>query len=122
MYSPAESAKNLKDKSTPRDLKQRLDWGEPALTIIDARERTAFNISHIMGAISLPESELMERVAKNLELSRDIYIYHSTDEKTTEVANLLREAGYSNVSEISGGLAGWKALGYPIEGNAAIVA
>lgn len=112
----------LKTKSTPQNLKQRLDWGEPALTIIDARERNAFNISHIMGAISLPEAELVERVAKNLELTRDIYVYNSTDQQTSKTATLLRKAGYQHVWEISGGLAAWKALGYPIEGNSAIFA
>jgi rhodanese-related sulfurtransferase len=42
-------------------LKERLDWGEPALTIIDVRDRDAFNISHICGAISLPLNELVVR-------------------------------------------------------------
>ncbi|TVQ47531.1 MAG: rhodanese-like domain-containing protein [Gloeocapsa sp. DLM2.Bin57] len=109
-------------KTIPQNLKQRLDWGEPALTIIDARARSAFNISHIMGAISLPETELIPRAIKTLELTRDIYIYHSTDEKTSTIANLLRTAGFKNVFELTGGLAAWKAVGYPIEGNCAIVA
>ncbi len=108
--------------SIPQHLKQRLDWGEPALTIIDARARSAFNISHIMGAISLPENELLPRAIKSLELTRDIYIYHSTDEKTSATANLLRNAGFKNVFELTGGLAAWKAVGYPIEGNCAIFA
>ena len=33
----------LKAKSRVYDLKERLDWGEPALTIIDVRDRDAFN-------------------------------------------------------------------------------
>jgi rhodanese-related sulfurtransferase len=40
-------------------LKKRLDWGEPALTIIDVRDREAFNTSHITGAVSLPLSQLV---------------------------------------------------------------
>ena len=121
MHSQPQPTSNQK-KSIPQDLKQRLDWGEPALTIIDARTRTAFNTSHIMGAISLPETELLMRVVQTLELTRDIYIYHSNDEKTQETANLLREAGFQNVFQLTGGLAAWKAVGYPIEGNSAIVA
>lgn len=113
---------SLKIKSTPQDLKQRLDWGEPALTIVDARTREAFNVSRIMGAISLPESELSERAIKSIELTRDIYIYSISDEKTQEIANILRNIGFKNVSELNGGLAAWKALGYPIEGNSAIFA
>ncbi len=112
----------LKAQSRVNDLKERLDWGEPALTIIDVRERDAFNISHISGAISFPMSELVDRALINLELIRDIYVYSSTDEETAEAAAQLRAAGYQNVSELRGGLAAWKAAGYPIEGNSAVVA
>lgn len=122
MYTEtANNTSNLQAKSSARELKKRLDWGEPALTIVDTRDRQAFNTSHIMGAISLVDSELVARATKNLEKTRDIYVYNSTDEKTTESAELLRQEGYTNVSELTGGLAAWKALGYPIEGNAGVV-
>lgn len=103
----------LKSKSRVNDLKTRLDWGKPALTIIDVRSREAFNTNHIMGAISLPIDELVDRALINLELVRDIYIYGSTDEETATAANLLKEAGYQNVAELLGGLAAWKAAGFP---------
>jgi rhodanese-related sulfurtransferase len=114
--------KNMQSQSSPYDLQKRLDWGEPALTIIDAREREAFNTSHIRGAISLTEDELVERALDTLELNRDIYVYHASDEKTAEVANLLREVGYQKVSELTGGLEAWKAVGYPLEGNSDLIA
>ena len=112
----------LKAQSLVYDLKKRLDWGEPALTIIDIRDRDAFNISHISGAVSLPTNELVNRALNNLELERDIYIYGSTDEQTADAAAQLRAAGYQNVAELRGGLAAWKASNFPIEGNLAVVA
>ena len=112
----------LKSQSLVNDLKERLDWGEPALTIIDIRDRSAFNISHISGAISLPMNELVARALINLELTRDLYVYGSTDEQAADAAAQLRTAGYQNVSQLTGGLAAWKANGYPIEGNSAVVA
>lgn len=112
----------LQPNSTSYDLKKRLDWGEPALTIIDVRSRDAFNISHISGAISLPVSELVNRVQMNIELSRDIYVYGVTGEQTKEAAEQLRAAGYENVAELQGGLSGWQANKFPIEGNSLVVA
>ena len=112
----------LKAQSRVQDLKLRLDWGEPALTIIDVRARNAFNVSHITGAVSLPIDELVNRALVNFELTRDIYVYGSTQEQTEMAASQLREAGFQNVAELIGGLAAWKAVDYPIEGNAAIVA
>ena len=112
----------LKAQSRVYDLKERLDWGEPALTIIDVRDRSLFNISHISGAVSLPMNELVNRALVNFELTRDIYVYGSTQEQTATAAAQLRNAGYQNVAELIGGLAAWKAVDYPIEGNSAIVA
>ncbi len=107
----------LKAQSLVYDLKKRLDWGEPALTIIDIRNRDAFNTSHISGAVSLPMNELVNRALNNLELERDLYIYGSTDEQTADAAAQLRTAGYQNVAELRGGLGAWQANSFPIEGN-----
>lgn len=97
------------------DLKARLDWGEPALTIIDTRDRSEFNFRHILGAISIPMSELVDRAKSCLENSRDIYIYGETDDETAQAATKLRDAGFQNVSELRGGVAAWRAVDYPVE-------
>ncbi|HEY9661740.1 MAG TPA: rhodanese-like domain-containing protein [Allocoleopsis sp.] len=110
----------LKAKSRVYELKARLDWGEPALTIVDIRERSDFNISHITGAINFPLSELVDRSLVCLELVRDLYLYSDTDEDTAVAAAQLRRAGYVNVSELQGGLPAWKAYGYPIESGTAM--
>lgn len=97
-------------------LKNRLDWGEPALTIVDVRDRNAFNASHIMGAIVMPMNELVTTARASLELIRDIYVYGETDEQTAEAASKLRDAGYQCIAELTGGLAAWNMAKYPIEG------
>jgi rhodanese-related sulfurtransferase len=109
---------SVKSQSRVNELKSRLDWGEPALTIIDVRSREAYNDGRIMGAISLPLNELIVRIQGSLELSRDIYIYGETDEETAAAANALREAGFTSVSELLGGLNAWKAAKYQVEGSA----
>jgi rhodanese-related sulfurtransferase len=115
LFNMSRRARPLQAQSRVYDLKARLDWGEPALTILDVRDRSEFNISHIMGAVPMPLHEPAGRVLDKLELDRDIYIYGATDEDTAIVAAQLRKAGYKNVSEIRGGLPAWKAVGYPIE-------
>lgn len=107
---------SIKAKSRVGALKERLDWGEPALTIVDVRARNIFNTSHIMGAIPMPMDELIDLAFVSLELIRDIYVYAETDEKTAEAALKLRKAGYQNVAELIGGLAAWSRASYPIDG------
>lgn len=106
---------SFKEQSRVYDLKSRLDWGEPALTIIDVRDRATFNHSHIMGAVSFPSEELVARAQANLEADRDIYVYSDTDEETANAAACLREAGFERVAELTGGLPAWKAAEYPVE-------
>ena len=106
---------SLKSAASPSELKKRLDWGEPALTIIDIRSRVAFNESHITGAVSIPDAVLVESVSASLELERDIYVYGDNDEQSSEAAHRLREAGYQSVAELKGGLPAWKAIKGSVE-------
>ena len=110
----------LKAVSTVFDLKDRLDWGEPALTIIDVRDRSLFNESRICGALAMPLAELVARASISLESERDIYVYGGTDDVTADAAEQLRQAGYSNVAELMGGLGAWQAAGGATEGTSAI--
>ncbi|GAB4470393.1 MAG: rhodanese-like domain-containing protein [Elainellaceae cyanobacterium] len=105
----------LRPKSNVYDLKARLDWGEPALTIIDVRDRSEFSTAHIQGAVSIPAFELVGAALAHLELERDLYVYGYTDEETAIAAAQLRAAGFLNVSELRGGMPAWKAVGFPVE-------
>jgi len=106
----------IEAQSDVHTLKSRLEWGEPAFTILDARDRSTYNEGHIMGSMPMPVDQLQERAVSSLDKSRDIYIYGANDEQTTQAAQVLRSAGFEHVSELKGGLAAWKAIGGPTEG------
>jgi rhodanese-related sulfurtransferase len=101
------------------DLKARLEWGEPALTIIDVREREAYNQERVTGAISLQMNELVNRAQQALEPQRDIYVYGENDEASAGAAIQLHTAGFKNVAILRGGLPAWKAINGPTEGRVA---
>jgi hypothetical protein len=78
MSNIEENISNIKDKvtgalptpnaqqipvSTVEALKEHLEWGEPALSIIDVRDRNVFNKEHITGAESIPMSESFRALA-----------------------------------------------------------
>ena len=98
-------------KASAQAMKERLQWGEPGLTIIDARDRESYLKERITGAM------LIEDV-NNLQKNREIYVYGSSDEEAEKVANKLRQEGFESVSQIQGGIAGWKAIDGAIEGRA----
>jgi rhodanese-related sulfurtransferase len=105
----------LQEESTAYDLKKRLEWGEPALSIIDIREHEAFNQGRITGAISMPMEQLDE-MKSTLQPQHDLYIYGESDDLAHEAAQMLRKAGFEAVTHIMGGLAAWHEIGGPTEG------
>lgn len=111
----------IQNQSQVESLKNRLDWGEPALTIVDVRDRTAFNTSHIMGAIAMPLQELVTQARASLEFARDIYVYGETEGQTAEAASQLRAAGFQHIAELVGGLPAWKRAKYPVDGFSAAI-
>ncbi len=97
-------------KSSAQAMKERLQWGEPGLTIIDARDRESFLEERITGAMLMSD-------ANGLEKNREIYVYSDTDEEAAKVAQELRQSGFESVSQLQGGIAGWKAVQGPTEGR-----
>ncbi|WP_420485259.1 rhodanese-like domain-containing protein [Iningainema tapete] len=106
----------IQPQSDVHSLKSRLEWGEPALTILDVRDRQIFNEGHIMGAMAMPVDELVDKAVPSLAKTRDIYVYGDSDQQSAQAAQALRGAGFVHVSELKGGLAAWKAIGGPTEG------
>ena len=105
----------LQEESTAYDLKTRLEWGQPALSIVDIREHEAFNRGRITGAMSMPMEQLAE-MKSALEPQHDIYLYGDSDEQAHTAAQLLRAAGFEAVTHVLGGLDAWHQIGGPTEG------
>lgn len=103
--------------ASPNDVKSRLDWGEPALTILDVRDREAFNRERIMGAMAMPMANLSEKAGQALSLERDIYVYGDSDNDSSAAAMKLSDLGFKKVSVLRGGLPAWKAIDGPVEGQ-----
>ncbi|MEC4819982.1 MAG: rhodanese-like domain-containing protein [Scytonema sp. PMC 1069.18] len=102
-------------QSDPHNLKSRLEWGQPGFTIVDVRDRFTYNHGHITGAIPIPLKDLAQK-ASSLVKNRDTYVYGESDEQSAQAVQTLRDAGFANVVELTGGLSAWKAIGGAVEG------
>ncbi|WP_013320873.1 rhodanese-like domain-containing protein [Gloeothece verrucosa] len=107
---------DLHPQATAHELKSRLKLGEQALTIIDVRDHDSYRYGHIQGAMNVDQGDLEQFAKSSLEPNRDIYIYGASDEETAEAANSLRQAGYSRVAELQGGLKAWQEIYGAMEG------
>lgn len=98
-------------------LKARLEWGEPALTILDMRDRSEFDKCHIRGAMNVTMQNLAT-ILTSLAPDRHIYVYTTQSEEAVAAADSLREAGFTNVAELTGGIPAWLEIGGAVTGSA----
>jgi glyoxylase-like metal-dependent hydrolase (beta-lactamase superfamily II)/rhodanese-related sulfurtransferase len=89
--------------------------------ILDVREPPEFTgpLGHIRGAILIPLGELAGRAG---ELSRDrpIVTVCRAGSRSAQATIILREAGFSDVANLTGGMLRWRAEGHAVEGGTAL--
>lgn len=105
-------------QASAHEIKSRLEWGEPGLTILDVRSREAFNECHIQGAMTMPLDQLKDVAQYGFESRRDIYVYADNDGDAASALNILRSAGLERVAVMQGGLKAWTEIGGTVEGPA----
>jgi uncharacterized membrane protein YdjX (TVP38/TMEM64 family) len=98
-------------------LKQDLDTDADVL-VLDVRPSADFTgeQGHIAGALSLPLEELPSRLTELADRkTRAIRLVCRTDRSSTQAAQLLAEAGFTDARVIRGGMTAWRARGWPVE-------
>lgn len=81
--------------------------------VLDVRTPSEWNTEHIAGSLNLPLSHLQERMGE-LPRDRRIAVHCAGGYRSAIAASLLHQAGVSDVVEIAGGLAAWKAAHLPL--------
>jgi hydroxyacylglutathione hydrolase len=98
---------------TVKDLAERLGR-EPGLVVIDVRQRSEFESGHVPGALHIHAGDLPDRLAE-LPRDRPVATICASGYRSSVAAGLLRQAGFSDVLAVPGGLPEWRAAGYPVE-------
>src|SRR5262249_35491896 len=89
-----------------------------AVQILDVREPEEFigPLGHIEDAVLIPLGELADRAS---ELSRDrpIVAVCRAGGRSAQATNILQQAGFKAVANLTGGMLRWRAEGHPVEGG-----
>ncbi|HTT70585.1 MAG TPA: molybdopterin-synthase adenylyltransferase MoeB [Anaeromyxobacteraceae bacterium] len=88
----------------PEELKRRLDGGDDLL-LLDVRERHEFEICNLGGKL-IPLGELPARLHE-LDSSREMVALCRVGQRSARAVELLRQAGFRKVQNLTGGLAAW---------------
>jgi len=95
-----------------------LEEHAPMVQILDVREPEEFTgpLGHIRGAVLIPLGELAER-AGQLARDRPIVTVCRAGSRSAQATVILREAGFSDVANLAGGMLRWRAEGHAVEGG-----
>jgi len=93
------------DDITPRELKERLDRGEP-IVVVDVREPQEYQINRIAGSKLIPLGELPQRY-EELDQNAAIVCQCKSGTRSAKATGFLRSIGFKNVRNLAGGILGW---------------
>jgi len=93
------------------EARRRLDAGEALL--VDVREPDEWRAGHVAGATHIPLGTVASR-ASALPTDREILVICRTGNRSAMAQERLAQAGFTNVTNIEGGMTAWVERGYPV--------
>ena len=102
--APAQGVTKM-EEITVRELKQRMDSGEP-LTVIDVREPYEYAIARIPGTKLIPLGQIAER-AGELDPNAEIIMQCRSGKRSADALNQLKAKGFTNLKNLVGGILAW---------------
>lgn len=81
---------------------------------VDVRTPEEYLSGHAARAINIPLDTLAANLVP-LEKGEPIYVICETGRRSSKAASMLKEAGFNNVFNVTGGTAAWRAANLPIE-------
>jgi rhodanese-related sulfurtransferase len=98
---------------TPAQAYQKFQQGA---FILDVRTQEEWNLAHVARSTLIPLDELQSRLSE-VPRDRDVVVVCLSGKRSKEGMTILQQAGFSRATCMTGGLAAWKAAGYPLEGS-----
>lgn len=99
-----EELKISADEITVEELKAKIDCSED-IFILDVREPHEYEICNLGGRL-IPLNDLPNRVHE-LDSSKETIVYCRSGIRSAEAVEFLKQAGFRNVKNLSGGIIAW---------------
>lgn len=93
------------------EAKRRLDAGTALL--VDVREPDEWRAGHVAGATHIPLGNIASRAA-TLPADREILLICRTGNRSAMAQDRLAQAGFTNLTNVAGGMTAWAEHGFPI--------
>jgi len=90
--------------------------GDDDKLVLDVREPDEFKSGHLRGAKLIPLGSLAGKLSE-IEKFKDktVLVYCRSGNRSATAANILCRAGFSDVSNLAGGIIAWQSENYPVK-------
>ena len=83
--------------------------------VLDVREPTEFDNGHLLGAKNMPLGSVEARAGElDKHKSKPVIVVCGGGNRASKAAMILREKGFLNVVNLSGGFPAWQQAGLPV--------
>lgn len=82
--------------------------------VLDVREVNEYEAGHIPGVTLIPMGEVANRL-NEIPKDQPVIVTCRSGNRSGQVADYLRQNGYSNIHNMEGGIIAWEAAGLPVE-------
>jgi glyoxylase-like metal-dependent hydrolase (beta-lactamase superfamily II)/rhodanese-related sulfurtransferase len=101
------------------EVNRRLDSPDPsAPLLLDVRQPEEYTgeLGHVPGALLLPLPELQARLHEiDSDRARTVITICRSGNRSARAAAILRDAGFANVLNMTGGTLAWRERGFPVD-------
>lgn len=105
------NSNGLPAEITVQEAYQHYQTGEYFL--LDVRTPQEWNEVHVPGAVLIPLDELPQRLDE-VPRNRPVMVICRSGNRSAVGRDILKEAGFAQVTSIAGGIRAWMAAGYPV--------
>ena len=82
--------------------------------VLDVREQWEYDEGHIPGVTLIPMGEVSSRLGE-IPTDKEVIVTCRSGNRSGQITDFLRQQGYDNVHNMTGGILAWQEAGLPVE-------
>lgn len=99
------------------DVDQAYEKYQDGTFVLDVRTQEEWDAFHAPEAVLIPLDELPNRV-NEVPKDQEVVVVCRSGNRSQTGRDILRDAGYTQVTSMAGGMLAWGNAGYPLDGTA----
>ena len=88
--------------------------GRDDVVILDVREQSEYDAGHIPGVTLIPLNDVPKRL-NEIPKDKPVIVTCRSGNRSGQATDFLRQQGYTNVHNMTGGINAWQQAGYAVE-------